>query len=175
MAKNKVLEEGVLHAGTRKIINDNLADVAVCSTEFDVDSGTTGTTLANVAGMLTDVLTAGTYHVYIHLDCLSTANSGLKVAFDFVGEKSASMLSSVKLVSRAFTASGVGVARATTATEAASIQASTAAIINCVIEGVIVVADAKEGALQLQAAQNAAHADNTTIYTSSFMKITKVA
>lgn len=175
MAKNKVLEEGALHAATRKIINDNFNDVSFCTTEFDVDSGTTGTTLANVTGMVTDVLTPGTYTVYIHLDCLSTANSGLKVAFLFGGTKSASMLSSLKLVSRAYTATGISVARATTATDAASIQAKTAAIINCVIEGVIVVAAGKEGTLQLQAAQNASHADNTTIYTSSFMKITKRA
>jgi hypothetical protein len=125
--------------------------------------------------MVTDVLNAGTYHVYIHLDCLSTANSGLKAALKFNGDLSASMLSSLKLVSRAYTATGIGVARATTATDAASIQASTAAIINCVIEGIIVIAEGKEGTLQLQAAQNASHADNTTIYTSSFMKFTKIA
>jgi len=175
MAKNKVIDEGALHAGTKKIINDNFVDYSQCTTEFDVDSGTTGTTLTNVAGMVTDVLKPGTYHVYIHLDCLSTANSGLKVGLKFGGDLSASMLSSLKMVSRAFTASGVGVARATTATDAASIQASTAAIINNVIEGVVVVAAGKEGTLQLQAAQNASHADNTTIYTSSFMKFTKVA
>lgn len=174
MAKNKVLHEGALSADTRKIINENLADVSFCTTEFDVDSGGTADTLANVTGMVTDTLKPGTYHVYIHLDCLSTANSGLKVAFKFGGASSASMLSSLALVSRAYTTTGIGVARAVTATDAASIQASTAAIINCVIEGKIVVADGKEGTLQLQAAQNASHADNTTIYTSSFMKITEV-
>lgn len=169
MTKNAVKNEGALDKSVRTIINDNFPDISVCSTEFDVDSGTTGTTLANVTGMITDTLAVGTYRVYIHLDCLSTANSGLKVALKF---GTASMLSSLALVSRAFTASGVGVARAVTATDAASIQASTAAIINCVIEGKIVVT--AEGTLQLQAAQNAAHADNTTIYTSSFMTFTKI-
>jgi len=174
MSKNKVLYSGALTDDTVKVINQNLSDVSFCTTSLDVDSGTTGTTLANVVGMITDDLDAGTYHVYIHLDCLSTANSGLKAAFKFTGDNSASMLTSLSLVSRAFTATGVGVSRATTATDAASIQASTAAIINCVIEGQIVVAEGKNGQLQLQAAQNASHADNTTIYTSSFMKITKV-
>jgi hypothetical protein len=169
MAKNRVKFEGVLSNETRKILNDNLRDVSKCTTEFDVDSGTTGTTLANVVGMVTDVLQPGTYSVKIHLDCLSTANSGLKAAFLF---GTASMLTSLALVSKAFTASGVGVARAVTATDAASIQASTAAIIACVIEGTIVVA--KAGTLQLQAAQNASHADNTTIYTSSFMEFTPI-
>lgn len=169
MAKNTVKIEGAFPSDSRKIVNDNLSDVSKCTTEFDVDSGGTGSTLANVAGMVTDILQPGTYRVYIHLDCLSTANSGLKAALKF---GTASMLTSLALVSRAFTASGVGVARATTATDAASIQASTAAIINCVIEGTIVVGTA--GTLQLQAAQNASHADNTTIYTSSFMSFTPI-
>lgn len=170
MAKNSVKNEGVLEATTRSIINNNFSDTSFCTTEFDVDSGTTGTTLANVTGMVTDVLEPGTYQVEINLDLLSTANSGLKVALKF---GTASMLTSLALVSRAYTASGVGVARATTATDAASIQASTAAIISCVITGKIVVAAA--GTLQLQAAQNASHADNTTIYTSSYMKFNRVA
>lgn len=169
MARNNVLYEGALTADTRKIINDNFADVSFCTTEFDVDSSSTADTLANVTGMVTDVLQPGTYTVEIVLDLLSTANSGLKAAFKF---GTASMLSSLALVSRAFTATGVGVARAVTATDQASIQASTAAIISCLITGKIVVA--KAGTLQLQAAQNASHADNTTIYTSSYMKITKV-
>jgi hypothetical protein len=42
-----------------------------------------------------------------------------------------------------------------------------------VIEGTLVVA--LPGTLQLQAAQNASHADNTTIYTSSFMRFEKIA
>ena len=170
MAKNKFLEEGAFHQGIKNRLNNNIPDVSFCTTEFDVDSGTTGTTLANVTGMVTDTLEPGTYTFQIHLDCLSTANSGLKVALKF---GTASMLTSIAAVSRAATASGLGVARATTATDAASIQASTAAIINCVIEGTLVVAVA--GTLQLQAAQNAAHADNTTIYTSSFMKFQRVA
>lgn len=170
MAKNVVSKEGAFTADTKKIINDNFVDFSQCTTEFDVDSGTTGTTLANVTGMVTDVLEPGTYEVEIVLNCLSTANSGLKVALKF---GTASMLTSIDVVSRAFTASGVGVARATTATDAASIQASTAAIISNVIQGRLVVATA--GTLQLQAAQNASHADNTTIYVGSFMKFTKRA
>lgn len=170
MAKNKVKYEGALTADLRKVINDNFVDFSKCTTEFDVDSGTTGSTLANVEGMITDTLEPGTYEVEIDLTLTSTANSGLKVALKF---GTASMLTSIDVTSMAFTASGVGVARATTATDAASIQASTAAIIKCIITGHLVVAVA--GTLQLQAAQNASHADNTTIRVGSFMKLTKVA
>lgn len=170
MAKNSVTKEGALTADTRKVINDNLVDFSQCTTEFDVDSGTTGDTLTNVVGMVTDVLEPGTYEVEIDLTLTSTANSGLKVGLKF---GTASMLTSIDVTSCAFTASGVGVARATTATDAASIQASTAAIIKCIITGRLVVA--LPGTLQLQAAQNAAHADNTTIRVGSFMKFTKRA
>ena len=170
MSNNHLTQEGALSFNSRREINEALGDVSMCDTLFDVDSGTTGTTLTNVSGMVTGELRPGTYRFYIHLDCLSTANSGLKVGLKF---GTASMLTSIAAVSRAFTATGVGVARATTATDAASIQASTAAIINNVIEGTLVVA--LPGTLQLQAAQNASHADNTTIYTTSFMIFEKIA
>lgn len=169
MSKNNVLSEGALDNSTRKIINDNLADVSQCDTQFDADSGTTSTTLTNISGMVTDILKKGTYHVYIHLDCLSTGNGGTKFAFKF---GTASMLSSIAVVAKAFTASGVAVSRATTATDQASLQAATAANICVIIEGVVVVG--AEGTLQLQAAQNASHADNTLVYTSSFMKLTPI-
>ena len=174
MTKNSVLSEGAFTNDMRKTLNNNLPDISQPSAEFDVDSGSTGTTLTNVAGMITEELTPGTYRFYVHLDMLSTANCGLKAGFKFGGDSSASMLSSIAAVSRRFTASGVSVARVTTATDAASLVASTTAIINCIIEGTLVVAGGKSGTLQLQAAQNASHADNTTIYTTSFMTFTRI-
>lgn len=170
MAKNKLLNDGAVTADQRKIINDNFVDFSQCTTEFDVDSGGTADTLTNVTGMITDILEPGTYEVEIDITCTSTANSGLKMGLKF---GTAAMLTSIDVTSMAFTASGVGVARATTATDAASIQASTAAIIKCIVKGRLVVA--KAGTLQLQAAQNASHADNTTIRVGSFMKFTKRA
>ena len=169
MTVNKILYEGALTADTREIINENFADVSLCTTAFDVDSGTTGTTLANVTGMVTDTLVPGTYRFYIHLAGVATANSGLKAGLKF---GTASMLTSIASTARAFTASGVVVQNVTTATDAASLIASTTAIINCIIEGTLVVATA--GTLQLQAAQNASHADNTTINVGSYMTFTKV-
>jgi hypothetical protein len=174
MTKNSVLSEGALDKTVRDTINNNLQDVSKVTTEFDVDSGGTGTTLTNVAGMITEELTAGTYRFYVHLDMLSTANSGLKAGFKFGGDFSASMLTSIAAVARLFTASAVAVSRVTTATDAASLVASTTAIINAVIEGTLVVAPGKKGTLQLQAAQNASHADNTTIYVTSFMTFTRI-
>jgi hypothetical protein len=171
MSRNHVTQEGALTQDRRSEINKALGDYSRCTTEFDVDSGTTGSTLANVVGMVTDTLTPGTYHFYIHLAMTSTANGGLKAGLKF---GTASMLTSIESTARLFTAlNDYVVGHSTTATDAASLVASTTAITNAVIEGVLVVA--ASGTLQLQAAQNAAHADNTTIYVNSFMKFVKIA
>jgi hypothetical protein len=52
-----------------------------------------------------------------------------------------------------------------------SLAASTTAILKARITGTCVVALA--GTLQLQAAQNAAHADTTSVFVGSFMKFIK--
>lgn len=171
MSKNRILYEGALEAGARKIINENFSDVSVCSTQFDAVTSTTGATLTNVVGLVTDSISiaAGTYRFYIHLSTVATANSGLKVGLKF---GTASMLTSIESAARGFTASAVAVQHSTTATDAASLFASTTAVINCIIEGTMVVALA--GTLQLQAAQNAAHADTTSVYVGSYMTFTKI-
>lgn len=171
MAKNKVIEEGALHAGTKKIINDNFADVARCTSQFLVDSGSTGTTLANVTGLVTDTLQPGTYRFYINLITTATTNSGLKVALK---QSVSSMLSSIQASVRAMSASAVAASTFTTATDAASIVAATAAYVNVVIEGTLVIPEGKAGTLQLQAAQNASHADDTTVEVGSYMEFTKI-
>lgn len=169
MSLGYLKKEGAFDASLKKEVAQHIGDVSKSTVEFDADSGTTGTTLTNVEGLVTGVLDPGTYKVEIDLSLTSTSNSGLKVGLKF---GTAAMLTSIDVTSVAFTATGVGVTRATTATDAASIQASTAAIIKNLITGHLVVA--KHGTLQLQAAQNASHADNTTIYVGSTMKLTKI-
>lgn len=170
MAKNRVKEEGALHAKTRQIINENLADVALCTTEFVAVTGTTGATLTNVVGMVTDTLEKGaTYRFRIHLAVSSTANSGLKLGLKF---GTASMLTSIQSAALGVAASAIVAANSTTATDAATLLGSTSAIINATLEGTLVVAAA--GTLQLQAAQNAAHADETKVLVGSYMTFTKV-
>jgi hypothetical protein len=169
MSKNTVKNEGALSADTRKILNDNTSDVSVASATFSATSGDTSTTLTNVAGLVTGTLEAGTYRFRIHLAGVATANSGLKVGLK---QGTASMLTSIESIARGFTASAVAVQHSTTATDAASLFASTSAVINCIIEGTVVVATA--GTLQVQAAQNASHADTTSVYLGSYMTFTKV-
>lgn len=170
MAKNRIKYEGVFDAGSRLSANQNFADVSLCTTQFDAVTGTTGTTLTNVVGMVTDSLIAGrTYRFKIHLAGVATSNSGLKIGLK---QGTASMLTSIESTAKGFTASAVAVQHSTTATDAASLFASTTAVIECIIEGTLVVA--LSGTLQLQAAQNAAHADTTSVYVGSHMEFTEV-
>lgn len=171
MAKNRVLYEGCFDRGARATVNENLSDVSLCTTQFDAVTSTTGATLTNVVGMVTDSISIapGTYRFYIHVSGVATSNSGMKLGLKF---GTASMLTSIESEARGFTASAVAVQHSTTATDAASLFAQTAAVLNVIIEGTMVVAFA--GTLQLQAAQNAAHADTTSVYTGSYMTFTRV-
>lgn len=171
MSKNLVKYEGCFSADNRRVVNQNVADFSLCTTQFDAVTGTTGATLTNVVGMVSGTLVAGrTYKYKIHLAGVATSNSGLKVGLKF---GTASMLTSIESTARGYTASGVAVQHSTTATDAATLFGSTTAVINCVMEGALVVA--VNGTLQLQAAQNAAHADTTSVYVGSWMEFTEVS
>lgn len=167
MTTNAILTEGAFDASARKTANDNFGDLSRCTTQLDA---TSNTTLANITGMVTDVLPVGTYRVKINLNGTSGAAGGTKIAFKF---GTPSMLSALDITARAFTASGVAVTRATTATDQASLQAATAANINVELVGTVTVS--VPGYLQLQAAQNASNATTTSIYTSSVMEVYKIA
>jgi len=169
MSQNKLVSEGAFTRDMRKIVNDNIADNAVCSTEFVAVTGTTGTTLTNVVGLVSGILQPGTYKFKINLLTAATTNSGLKVGLKF---GTASMLTSIAASVRATSASAIASTVFTTATDAASIVAATAAYVNLSVEGTIVIALA--GTLQLQAAQNAAHADETKVLVGSHMEFTPI-
>lgn len=171
MAKDRVLEEGAFHEGIRRVVNRNFPDVSLCATEFVAVTGTTGTTLTNVVGMITDTISIvpGTYKFKINLMTAATTNSGLKAALKF---GAASMLTSITASVKATSASAIASTIFTTATDAATFVAATSAYVNVLVEGTIVVAVA--GTLQLQAAQNAAHADETKVLVGSHMEFTRV-
>lgn len=171
MAKDRVIDDGCFHDSTRRTVNRNFPDVSLCTTQFDAVTGTTGATLTNVVGMTTDAftLTPGTYRFDIHLPGVATSNSGLKVGLK---QNNGLTLTSIESTAKGFTASAVAVQHSTTATDAASLFASTTAVIKCEIEGTMVVATA--GTIQLQAAQNAAHADTTSVYVGARMAFTRV-
>jgi len=171
MAKNLVKQEGAFTKESRSIINNNHSDVSLCTTQFDAVTGTTGTTLTNVVGMVTDSLGAGTYKFRVTIPCVATANTGIKFALKW---GTASMITSAEYEAKAFTASGVVVTRGTTATDAALLLDSAAGVVILAeITGVFVVAIA--GTLQLQAAQHTAHADTVSVYVNAQMQFEKIA
>src|SRR6266487_4160574 len=141
---------------------------AFATTQFDAVTGTTGATLTNVVGMAL-VLAAGTYRFRITLPGVATANSGVKYAFKYT----TAVLTSLEAMARGFTASAIACQHTTTATDQATLYAQTAAVINTIIEGRMVVSTG--GTVQLQAAQNAAHADTTSVYVGASMTFTKVS
>lgn len=169
MALNSVIGEGVLTRDTRKIINDNFSDVSSCTTQFDAVTGTTGATLTNVVGLLTSTLQPGTYDVDINLNVAATTNCGIKAALKW---GTASMITSTSLSVVATSASAVASTLFTTSTDASTFVGATSAYVNIRIRGKIVVALA--GTIQLQAAQNAAHADTTSVTVGSTMFFTPI-
>lgn len=165
--KNSVLQEGAFARDTREIINHNLSDVALCTTQLDVNSSTT---LANVPGMVTGNLAPGTYKFKATIPTVCTANNGSKFAFK---QSVASMLTSIEYEAKAFTASAVAVTRGTTTTDQALVCDNAAAVVILVeLSGVVIVA--LEGSLQLQAAEHTSHADTFSVFANAQMQFERV-
>lgn len=154
---------------TNKTITGSInADTAYCTTQFDAVTGTTGATLTNIVGLTGIALAAGkTYSFRILLPGVATANCGIKVGFKYT----TATLTSLEATARIFTASGVAVQHTTSTTDQASLAASTTAAIFTEITGRIVVNAA--GTLAVQAAQNVAHADTTSVYVGASATFTR--
>ena len=143
-------------------------DIARSSAQFDAVTGTTGTTLTNITGMVLTVV-PGTYRFYINLPMVTTANAGIKTGFKLTG----TVLTSIDYTSRLYVAAGVAVQHGTTTADQTAMAALTAAAtISTVIEGTMVVGTG--GTMQLQAAQNAAHVDTLSVYVGASMQFTRI-
>jgi len=142
--------------------------IAWASAQFDATSGTTGTTLTNITGLVLTVIPA-TYKYRVCLPGTATANSGIKAAFKLT----TTVLTSIEATGQAFTASGVAVQHTTTTTDQTAQIASTTAAIYTILEGSMVVGTG--GTIQIQAAQNASHADTTSVYAGATFELTRIA
>lgn len=131
-------------------------------------SGDTGTTLTNLTGLVQTVV-PGTYKYRVFLPGVSTANSGMKVAFKLT----TTVLTSIENLGKLFTASAVAVQHSTTTTDQTSYAAGTAANILVELEGTMVVGTG--GTIQIQGAQNASHADTTTFYLGGTFELVRIA
>lgn len=143
-------------------------DIKRQSATFSATSSDTGTTLTDLTGLVTTVV-PGTYQFTINLGTVSTVNSGLKVGFKYT----TTVVSSIEYEAVATAAAAVIASRGTTATDQASIFASTAVTNTLRITGTMVVGTG--GTVQLQAAQNASHADTTSVFLGSTMHFTRIA
>lgn len=141
--------------------------VSRCTTQIDATSGTTGTTLTNVTGLTATVLAAGVYAFEAYITGVGTANSGMKLAIG--GTATATTISYNGKNNNGVTVN----ANTTTTTLGNAVGAATAAFVDGAIKGTIVVNAA--GTLTVQFAQNASHADTTSVFVNSHFKVTRIA
>ncbi len=164
-------------ADTGPVIDEQTSGVDIftgqqkaCTTQFDAVTGTTGATLTNIVGLTGfDLVAAGTYSFEIWLSGVSTTNCGIKLGFKYTTATLTSLLS----IATAHAAASTATVQTTTATDQATLFGSNAAAwLGVRLTGQIVVNAA--GSLALQAAQNAAHADTTSIYAGSSMRLVRI-
>jgi hypothetical protein len=159
--QDDVADPGSLIAG--------LTQTKLVTTQFNAVTGTTGATLTNLVGLTGFAVQAGAVYTFeLNLSGVSTANCGLKIGFKYT----TATLAALESVSQGFTASAVACQHTTSTTDQAALFGQTAAVIAVRIVGRITVTTA--GTLAIQAAQNAAHADTSSIYIGSWARLTQV-
>lgn len=142
-------------------------DTKFCTTQFDAVTGTTGTTLTNIVGLTGFTLTAaGVYRFDMFLNGVATANSGHKIGFALT----TATLTSINAGALALLASTMAYTQSTTST---ALHGATTATLGLRISGRMIVNAG--GTLAVQAAQNAAHADTTSVYVGSWLTLTRIS
>jgi hypothetical protein len=146
-----------------------LTQTKLVTTQFNAVTSTTGAALTNLVGLTGFAVQAGAVYTFeLNLSGVSTANCGLKIGFKYT----TATLAALESVSQGFTASAVACQHTTSTTDQATLFGQTAAVISVRIVGRITVTTA--GTLAIQAAQNAAHADQTSVYIGSWARLTQV-
>lgn len=157
------VEAGMMNNTLTNAINSG---AKVCTAQVD---RTSSTTLTTVTGCSVALLAAGKYIFEAHITGTATANGGAKAAIAGDGTLSATSFSCTGTNFNGTTTN----ATSTTTTLGTAVGASTAVLTDLYLEGAIVVNAA--GTLNLQIAQNASHADTTSAYVNSWLKVTRVA
>ncbi len=127
----------------------------------------TTTTLQNIPGLSVPVATSGTYAFRAYLTGVSTTNGGLKL-----GVANSGSTTTVAYTGSQFN-NAVPNAATSTTTMGNAVGASTTLFTHAIIDGVTAVNAG--GNLTVQAAQNASHADTTTINAGSTFIVTRIA
>lgn len=169
---NKTLTSPTLTTPTMSapvITGVGASETKFCTTEFVAVTGTTGATLTNVVGLTGFALdAAGIYQFEIHLATVGTTNSGVKVGLGYT------TLTATSIQSTAVGAAAAAVVTqmTTTATTGMTLYGSTTATMDVTIKGRLIVNAA--GTVAVQAAQNAAHADETKVLVGSYATFKKI-
>ena len=149
------------------ITGTNSSETKFCTTQLDK---TSSVTLANIVGLTGFTLTAGgMYKFTVDLAGTATVNGGWKVGFKYT----TATLTDIESTAKAFTASAVAVQHSTTTTDQSSLLASTTATIFTRLVGRITVNAG--GPLAVQFAQNASHADTSSIYVGSSATLSRIS
>ncbi len=157
-------------AGTQTLTNKTLTDFidsgSVVSSAISATSGTTGTTLTNIPGLSVAVTAGKTYAFQARVTGTSTANSGVKLAFANSGSTTSANYTCIQ--NNGTTQN----AHSSTTTMGNAVGAATTVFTDAQCWGVVVVNAA--GNLTMQFAQNASHADTTTVDANGFMSVRRL-
>lgn len=153
---------------TRGYATSRLLSAKTCTTQLNCSSATTSTTLTLVPGCQHVLQSGATYIIEAHITGTATANGGAKATVGGVGGLTATSFT----LTGSNTNAGTTNAKTTTTTLGTAVGGSTAVLTDFILLGSIVVGVG--GTLQLQFAQNASHADISSVYVGSYLKITRV-
>jgi hypothetical protein len=156
--------------GTQTLTNKTLTDQidSGCKAQtaaVSATSGTTGTTLTNLTGLSVNVTAGKTYIFQAHLTGTATTNSGVKFAIGGTATATA-----VTYTIKNYNGTTINAISTVTSLGTAG-GAATAVWTNGDIYGAITVNAG--GTLTVQAAQNASHADTTTVNALSSFRVTR--
>jgi len=149
-------------------------DIKVLAADFEMVTGGVGSTLANVTGLSWSVIAGATYRFRLVIPkVVMTTNAGLKLAFKLT----TATLTSLNLRVRSSTDTdntGAVSVNHTTATDQATWVSQKAVVYTTIeVEGSFVVNAA--GTIAVQAAQETAHADTTTIVKGAYAELKRAA
>lgn len=156
-----------LPAGSQDTVNNIHTIAKRVTTQIDAVTSTTGTTLTNITGLSVDVIAGGTYCFEAYLPGVATTNGGLKLAIG--GTCTATSISYAGAQWNTTTQN----ANTVTTTKGNAVAAATTVFTYATMRGAIVVNAG--GTLTAQFAQNAAHADTTSIFVNGYFNVTRVA
>lgn len=135
-----------------------------CTTQLD---RTSSTTLTNIPGLTVNVVAGGSYMFRSHLTGTSTTNGGAKVAIGGTATATSTTFFVQNFNTTTTNAANTGSALST------AVAGTTTVFTDIIIQGTIVVANA--GTLTVMFAQNASHADTSSVYVGSDFIVTRIS